>query len=155
MWDAVDVDAWVLRSLRLQYSSFEKPQQIGAGQMGSDANGVGRTYTEFNRIYLFSTFVVRLVPLKALDFKGFQQDFTRIFTGLYGIWLKAVLEPLLRTSADPINRCRNEGITKCRLGRPSPSVPSLRSIAERARGWARKGCGLRQGSSSCLGGGTL
>ena len=57
--------------------SLESP--IGAGQVGSYANGVGWIQPDFNR---FSPVGVRLVPLKTHDFKGFCPDLNRILTGL-------------------------------------------------------------------------
>ena len=71
---------------------------IGAGQMGSYANGVGRIEPDFSPIG------VRLVPLKTrkhmisrdIDriLTGFYPGFNRILTGFHGIWQK-LLDPLL------------------------------------------------------------
>ena len=50
---------------------------VGAGQMGSYANGSDGFNRILTRLYFFSPVGVRLVPLKTHDFK----DFDRILTG--------------------------------------------------------------------------
>ena len=71
---------------------------IGDRQMGSDANGVGRTWPDLNRIlagfYFLGPAKAWPATLKTHVFKGSRPNFNQIPWSLVKIWLKCLSDPI-------------------------------------------------------------